>query len=72
MGKKDVVSRDYMSDNNHFADAFNYSVGGGKLIVKPEELTDVDVVEDAAIDTDKYLFTSKKIRDNAKKKGQTD
>ena len=38
MGKKDVLTKEYMSKRHYFADAFNSSVFGGKQIVKADEL----------------------------------
>ncbi len=43
MGKKDAVAKDYMRDSDVFADAFNYYLYGGKEVVKPENLQELDV-----------------------------
>lgn len=37
MGNKDIVSGDYMADNEHFADAFNYFIYDGEKVIKPEK-----------------------------------
>ena len=44
MGNKDIVSGDYMADNEHFADAFNYLIYGGEKVIKPESLSPVNLV----------------------------
>ena len=42
MGKKDTITKDYMSDNATFADAFNFLIYGGKQVIKPEQLKELD------------------------------
>ncbi len=43
MGKKDAVAKEYMRDSDIFADAFNYYLYGGKEVIKPENLQELDV-----------------------------
>ena len=38
MGKKDTITKEYMSKPQYFADAFNSSVFKGKQVIKPDEL----------------------------------
>ena len=45
MGKKDVITKKYMSDRRHFADAFNYYVFDGKQVIKADSLNPVDTTE---------------------------
>ena len=45
MGEVDILSRKYMSDRKHFADAFNYLVYGGKQVIKADELREIDTTE---------------------------
>lgn len=45
MGKKDICTREYISNPQIFADAFNYYFFHGKQVVKPEELTVQNVAE---------------------------
>lgn len=42
MGKIDILTKDYISDNNIFADAFNYFIYDGESVVNPDHLTDLD------------------------------
>ena len=42
MGKADNVTKDYISDIDVFADAFNYLIYDGRAVVKPEGLSPVD------------------------------
>ena len=42
MGKTDIVTKDYISDNNIFADAFNYLLYGGRQVIEPDELREMD------------------------------
>lgn len=45
MGKKDNATKNYMKDNSHFADAFNYFMYDGKKIIDPQTLTELDTAE---------------------------
>ena len=45
MGSKDVVSKDYMRDESIFADVFNFKIYGGRQVVKPQSLTELDTAE---------------------------
>lgn len=45
MGKTDTESINYMNDNAHFADAFNYLIYGGEQIISPESLRSLDTRE---------------------------
>ena len=45
MGKKDACTKEYISNPQIFADAFNYYFFHGKQVVKPEELTVQDITE---------------------------
>ena len=38
MGRPDALTTAYMSDNQHFADIFNYFLYDGKQVIKPENL----------------------------------
>lgn len=42
MGKIDTVTKDYMKKNSVFADAFNYFIYGGKRVIKPENLQELE------------------------------
>ncbi len=42
MGKIDILSKKFMSDNEIFADAFNYLLYDGKQKIKPEDLKPLD------------------------------
>ena len=63
MGKKDDISDSYMSDNEHFADAFNYYIYGGERVIKAENLVAADTAETAVIDKLEKIITTKKTRD---------
>ena len=45
MGKIDTVTKDYMKNNTVFADAFNYFIYGGRQIIDPENLRELDATE---------------------------
>lgn len=45
MGLADTVTKDYMRDNSVFADAFNYLIYGGKAVVDPKRLQELDTTE---------------------------
>jgi hypothetical protein len=42
MGKKDTVTKDYIKDNDVFADAFNYLIYDGESVIQPEKLYPLD------------------------------
>lgn len=52
MGKADIAVKNWLSDRERFADLFNGTVFGGKQVVLPEELEDLDRETDIII-TDK-------------------
>lgn len=45
MGKKDTITKEYMSNPEYFADAFNYYLFGGKQIISVNDLTEKDSSE---------------------------
>lgn len=45
MGMTDTVTKEYMRGNKVFADAFNYLIYGGKQVVKPALLQELDTTE---------------------------
>ena len=45
MGLADTVTKAYMKDNSVFADAFNYLIYGGKAVVDPKQLQELDTTE---------------------------
>ena len=45
MGKIDTITKGYMKKNSIFADAFNYFIYGGKQVIKPENLQELDTTE---------------------------
>ena len=36
MSEKDAITKEYMQDNEIFADAFNYYLYNGEQVIKPE------------------------------------
>ena len=47
MGTVDIVTKEYMRENAIFADAFNYLIYGGKKVIDPAGLTEVDTATSA-------------------------
>lgn len=45
MGLADTVTKAYMKENTVFADAFNYLIYGGKTVVDPALLQELDTTE---------------------------
>ncbi len=45
MSTQDAVTKQYMSEPAVFADAFNYLIYGGRQIIRPEQLTDLDTAQ---------------------------
>lgn len=64
--KPDTVVKNYWSNNEQFADLFNAVLFGGKQIIKPEELEDVDTEESTVLEHREYTESIKAARDNIK------
>ena len=45
MGTADMVTKEYMRENAVFADAFNYLIYGGKKVIDPAKLKEIDPTE---------------------------
>ena len=63
MGKKNTITKDYMSVPEHFADCFNHYLYGGKQVIKPEQLKPCDSTELTVIPKDDTVETAEKYRD---------
>lgn len=64
--KADIVLKEYWRNNEQFADFFNAVLFGGKQIIKPDELTDVDSEESAILEHKEYAESMKASRDHIK------
>jgi hypothetical protein len=42
MGRIDLLTNEYMSDNERFADVFNYFIYGGRQVINAEKLHEMD------------------------------
>ena len=68
MGKQDLLAKKYMSDNEKFADVFNYYLYNGKQVIKSENLHEESISEIALPYSEKYKNTLvEKYRDIIKK-----
>lgn len=69
MGRKDTITKEYMSKPQYFADAFNSSVFKGKQVVKPDKLflEEMDTTEMGIIITEDAKDIVQKVRDVLKK-----
>ena len=63
MGKLDTLTKKYLSQNEVFADAFNYLIFDGKQVIDPSELTEQDPTEIAVIRKLGRTITDQKLRD---------
>lgn len=64
MGTKDIITKEYMSDEERFADAFNYVLFDGRKVVSPSTLKEQNIEELISIFTnDKNISASQKYRD---------
>ena len=63
MGLINVVTKEYMRKNRVFADAFNYFVYGGRQIIRPERLHEMDPAELLVLLDQKQQKTVEKYRD---------
>ena len=68
MGKQDLLAKKYMSDNEKFADVFNYYLYNGEQVIKSENLHEESISEIALPYSEKYknIFIEK-YRDIIKK-----
>ena len=57
MGTVDIVTKEYMRENAIFADAFNYLIYGGKKVIDPAGLTEIDTAT-SAVGKNCLLYTS--------------
>ena len=68
LGRKDTISKKYMSDNVKFADAFNFYLYSGKQIINPDDLIERDTTEIALpYKNREETYTVEKYRDLLKK-----
>ena len=63
MGKKDTLTKQYLAQNDVFADAFNYFLFQGKKVIKAKDLKEQDATELAVIQKLGKVFASQKMRD---------
>lgn len=63
MGKIDIVTRNYMSDNARFADAFNHLLYNGEYVLKPDSLSELDPAEYSLLFDEQFKNTTQKYRD---------
>ena len=63
MSKKDSLTKRFLSQEDVFADAFNYLLFGGDAVIKPEDLTEQDPTEIAEIRKLGKIFTDQRYRD---------
>ena len=67
MGKADTVTKQYMEDNQVFADAFNYLIYGGREVIQPEKLHRLDsVAVEVPYGSDGAELPVQKVRDELK------
>ena len=57
MGKQDLLAKKYMSDNEKFADVFNYYLYNGKQVIKSENLKEESIREIALPYSEKHKNT---------------
>ena len=63
VGKKNTITKDYMSVPEHFADCYNYFLFDGEQVIKAANLKPLDPTEIAIIPEDATGETVEKIRD---------
>ena len=64
--KPDTVLKKYWRNNEQFADLFNAVLFGGKQVISPEELEDVDTEESSILEHRAYAESLQASRDNLK------
>lgn len=64
--KPDIILKNYWNDNEQFADLFNAVLFGGKQVIRPEKLEDVDTEELSLLEHRDYAESIQASRDNIK------
>lgn len=67
MSDADIITKKYMSDNERFADAFNYYLFGGRQIIHPESLEEQDTTELVSLIRKDNVYTKGRNRDLKKR-----
>ena len=44
MGRKDIITKEYMEDTEVFADVFNHMIYKGEKVIDPKNLKELDTV----------------------------
>ncbi len=65
--KPDVIFKDFWRENDRFASLFNTVVFGGKEVIKPEELSELDTDVSNVIELGEYKETLTRARDVIKR-----
>ena len=63
MGKKDTLTKQYLSQDKVFADAFNYYLFNGEQVIKVQDLKEQDPTELAVMEKMGKIFANQKMRD---------
>ncbi len=63
MSKKDTLTKQFLGQDEVFADAFNYYLFNGKQVIRPEDLKAQDPTEIAVIRKQGQLFPHQRFRD---------
>ena len=63
MSKKDTLTKQFLGQDEVFADAFNYYLFHGKQVIRPEDLKAQDPTEIAVIRKQGQLFPHQRFRD---------
>ena len=64
--KADIVLKSYWRENEPFADFFNAVLFGGRAVIKPEELEELDTEESSVLEHRSYAEGIKAARDSIK------
>ena len=65
--KTDLILKNFWKNNEHFADLFNACLFGGKQVLKPEDLTEVDTDFSSLVQLNNHTETLQKVLDVVKK-----
>ncbi len=63
MAKEDIAVKVYFKDKAHFADAYNANMFGGRQVIKPEELSEINAESDVIEECNKVLFENGEINE---------
>jgi len=68
MAKEDIAVKQYLKVKERFADAYNANMFGGRQVIKPEELSEINAESDIIEECKKVIFKNEESREEQTKR----